>query len=189
MKNKGEMGYLAQFKKRRMLLAAIWILGIAAFVITGYVTTKSLKNLLTVMGILLSLPLAKTLSGLIVVFPMKTMQEEKCYEWMEQLSHIGPDQFLWDLALSSTDTVRHFPIVICSDTQVMAYMKGRKDKADQEKGRIFFSNLLKNNGHRVELNLFFDEKSFLKAASQRDFSVTSEKEWERVRKTILVYEM
>ena len=68
MKNKGEMGYLAQFKKRRMLLAAIWILGIAAFVITGYVTTKSLKNLLTVMGILLSLPLAKTLSGLIVVF-------------------------------------------------------------------------------------------------------------------------
>lgn len=189
MKNKGEMGYLAQFKKRRMMLTLILMLGIVAFVVTGYVTTKSLKNLLTVMGILLSLPLAKTLSGLLVVFPMKSMKEERCCEIMEQLTHIGSDQFLWDLALSSTDTVRHFPIVICSDTQVMAYLKGKKDKTEQEKGKIFFSNLLKNNGHRVELNLFFDEKSFLKAASKGDFSVTSEKEWERVRKTILIYEM
>lgn len=189
MVNKGQPGYLARYKKRRVIFAAILMLGIAAFVLTGYLTTKSLKNLLTVMGILLSLPLAKMLSGLIVVWPMKTQEKERCCKVMEQLPNIGTDQFLWDLALSSTDKVRHFPITVCSDRRVMAYFKGKNDKAEQEMARTFFTNLLKNNCHRVDLQVFYSEETFLDAARSADLSVISEEEWERVMETILVYEM
>lgn len=187
--NKGQPGYLARYKKRRIAIAAILILGIVAFVLTGYITTKSMKNLLTVMGILLSLPLAKMLATLIVVLPMKNMDVAKCHNIIRGLPNVGSDQFLWDLALASTDIVRHFPIVACSDRRVMVYFKGKEDKAEQEKARTFFSNLLKNNCHRVDLQMFYSEEAFLKAAKAADFSVISEEEWERVMETILVYEM
>ena len=187
--NKGQMGYLAQYKKRRILIVAVLILGIIAFVGVGYWQTKSVKNLLTVMGILLSLPLANMLSGLLLVWNMKPLEESKCNEMMEQLTHVGSDQFLWNLALSSTDKVRNFPVVVCSDTRVMAYFKGKEDKAELEAAKKFFSNLLKNNCHRVDFQLFTSEETFLKAAKETDFAVASEQEWERVMETILVYEM
>ena len=67
--------------------------------------------------------------------------------------------------------------------------KGKEDKAEQEKARTFFSHLLKNNCHRVDLQVFFSENTFLDAAKAADLSVISEEEWERVMETILVYEM
>ena len=71
----------------------------------------------------------------------------------------------------------------------MAYFKGKEDKKEQEAAKKFFSNLLKNNCHRVDFQLFTSEETFLKAAKETDFAVASEQEWERVMETILVYEM
>lgn len=187
--DKGQMGYLAQYKKRRWIICAILILGIVAFVSVGYWQTKSMKNLLTVMGILLSLPLAKMLSGLLVVLPVKPMDENHCKEIMEQFTTIGSDQFLWNLVLASTDKVRFFPCVACSDTKVYAWYRGKEEAVDQANARIYFSDLLKKNGHRVDFFMYTSEKEFLKAASNTDFSVTKEEEWERVMATILLYEM
>ncbi len=183
--NKGDYGYLNSFKKRRLLFT-ILITGAMALVIgIGLWLNKGdIKNIYTVIGILFALPLARILSGLLVVLPMKTMGKEVQEEILKKISHAGSDQFLWNLALSSQDKVRHFPCIIWSDHHVVAWYEGK-----DEKPQTYLTNVMKNNCHRVTVEVCNTKDSFLKAAKKVNFGVTSEEEWERIKETILIYEM
>ena len=183
--NKGDYGYLKSFKKRRLLFTILIIAAMAIVIGIGLWLNKGdIKNIYTVIGILFALPLARTLSGLLVVMPMKMMEKEVQEELLQKLSHAGSDQFLWDLALSSQDKVRHFPCLIWSDHHVVAWYEG-KDEGSQ----TYLTNIMKNNCHRVAVEVYDKKESFLKAAKKVNFGVTSEEEWERIKETILIYEM
>ena len=183
--NKGEFGYLKDFKKKRLLISAgITILMVAVIGIGLWLNKGDIKNIYTVVGILFALPLAMMLSGLLVVMPMKTMEESLHKELLEQLSHAGSDQFLWDLALSSTEKVRHFPCIIWSDHHVVAWYDGKDTQA-----QTFLSNLMKNNCHRVTVKVLNEKDAFVKEAKKTNFGVTSEEEWERIKESILLNEM
>ena len=183
--NKGDYGYLNSFKKRRFLIT--FIIGLLMGLVIGlglWLNKGDIKNIYTVIGILFALPLARVLSGLLVVIPMKAMSKEVRDEICESLSQPGSDQFLWDLALSSHDKVRHFPCMVWSDHHVVAWYEGK-----DENPKTYLSNILKNNCHRARVEVLKDKESFLKAAKKIDFGVSSEEEWERIKETILVYEM
>lgn len=183
--NKGEFGYLKDFKKKRLFLSiGITVLMAAVIGLGLWLNKGDIKNIYTVVGILFALPLAMMLSGLLVVMPMKTMEESVQKELLAQLSHAGSDQFLWDLALSSTEKVRHFPCIIWSDHHVVAWHEGQDNKA-----QTYLSNLMKNNCHRVTVKVLNDKDAFVKEAKATNFGVTSEEEWERIKENILVCEM
>ncbi len=183
--NKGDYGYLKSFKKKRILLS----LGITALmaVVIGiglWLNKGDIKNIYTVVGILFALPLGMMMSGLLVVLPMKTMEEEEHQNLMKQIDHAGSDQFLWDLALSSQEKVRHFPCIIWSDHHVLAWIDGHDTAA-----QTYISNMMKNNCHRVAVKVVDSRDNFIKEAKKTNFGVTSEEEWERIKETILIYEM
>lgn len=185
--NKGEYGYLNRYKKKHILYSLLIGVVMALVIGIGYWINKDIKNIYTVVGILFALPLARFLSVYFVTVPMKAMDESTHKELTEELSHAGSDQFLWDLALSSTEKVRHFPCVVWSDHHLVAWYEG-KEKADVV--QKYLTNILKNNCHRtVTAKVFTDKKSFLKAAKNTNFGVTSEQEWDRIKETILIYEM
>ena len=183
--NKGDFGYLANMKKKNILIC----LGVTALMasvigIGLWLNKGDIKNIYTVVGILFALPLARFLSVFLVVMPMKPMKEEEQKDIMNAVSQAGSDQFLWDMALSSQEKVRHFPCIIWSDHHVVAWYEG-KDGAYQ----TYLSNMMKNNCHRVLVEVCNNKESFLKAAKKVNFGVTSEEEWERIKETILIYQM
>ena len=183
--NKGDFGYLANMKKKNVLIS----IGIGALmaIVIGiglWLNDGNMKNIYTVVGILFVLPLARFLSVFFVVMPMKVMDKMVQKEMLDELSHVGSDQFLWDLALSSQEKVRHFPCVIWSDHHVLAWYEGK-----DENPQTYVSNIMKNNCHRVTVKVVKDKESFLKEAKKMNFGVTSEEEWERIKETILIYEM
>ena len=183
--NKGDFGYLASMKKKNLLISLL-VTGLMAIVIgIGLWLNKGdIKNIYTVVGILFALPLARFLSVFLVVMPMKPMDEGEKEEIITAISQAGSDQFLWDMALSSQEKVRHFPCIIWSDHHVVAWYEG-KDNTYQN----YLSNVMKNNCHRVAVEAYNKKEDFLKAAKKVNFGVTSEEEWERIKETILVYQM
>ena len=183
--NKGDFGYLVNMKKKNILICAAVTAMMALVIGIGLWLNKGdIKNIYTVVGILFALPLARFLSVFLVVMPIKPMSEETQKAIVSEVSQAGSDQFLWDLALSSQEKVRHFPCVIWSDHHVVAWYEGKDDNP-----QTYMSNIMKNNCHRVTVEVLKDKESFLKAAKKLNFGVTSEEEWERIKETILVYEM
>lgn len=186
---KGDYGYLNLFKKRRMLLTLALTLGMVIIIGFGYWRYHTMKTIFTVVGILFALPIAKILSGLLVVLPLKTIRKERYEKMKEAMKHIPDHQILWDLALSSVEKVRYFPCVVYSEKEVIVLYENGTKKLEEDEAGNYFRNLLKRNSHRAELLFFTEEEKFLAKVAATDVSADNTEETERIRETILVYEM
>ena len=49
--------------------------------------------------------------------------------------------------------------------------------------------ILKNGCYQARVSVYSDKEAFLKAAKAEDFGVASEKDWEKIADTILIYQM
>lgn len=185
---KGDYGYLAQFKKKRTIITGILLIAMAAVIGFGYWRYHTMKTIFTVIGILFAMPLAKVLSGLLVVLPFRTLLPVKKNEIEQRLTADLKEQMLWDMALSSQEKVRYFPCVIFSDQTVLVLYEEEK-KQEVKEAEKYFRNLLKNNCHRAELIMVTKEEAFLKKAAQLDWKIGKQEEAKRIKETILVYEM
>ena len=190
-RNQGDYGYLSQYKKKRWIITAVLILAMAIMIGFGYYRYHTMKTIFTVVGILFSLPIAKVLSGLLVLLPMKPLSEERKNHILESLKQQGvkEDQILWDLALSSVERVRHFPCVVFSDQTILVLYEDGEQKKDTEEARRYVRNLLKNNCHKEGVLLLTKETKFLEKAGTVNWTVKEQQEADRVKETILVYEM
>lgn len=186
---KGDYGYLAQFKKRRMLITLMLALGMGIIIGFGYWRYHTMKTIFTVVGILFSLPIAKILSGFLVVLPIHSIEKERCEKMTKEMENVPKQQILWDLALASTDKVRYFPCVVYSEKEVMVLYENAVKNYEVDEARSYFRNLLKRNSHRAEFLFFTDEKKFLDEVKRTDFVSKNPEETERIKETILVYEM
>ena len=77
---KGSAGYLYQKKKKELMKTILEFGIVAALFVTGYVTTKTRLNLLTLVAVLGCLPASKALVGIIMLAPRKSLEEEKVKE-------------------------------------------------------------------------------------------------------------
>ncbi|MDO4556149.1 MAG: hypothetical protein Q4B70_13535 [Lachnospiraceae bacterium] len=188
---KGDYGYLAKIKREKIILCILLAAGMACMIGFGYYRYHTMKTIFTVIGILFSLPIAKVMSGLLVIAPFTPLSIQKKQEIENRLKEdqIKENQILWDLALSSMEKVRHFPCVVISDKEVFAYYPDGEKKQDYNEAKTYFSNLLKNNSHRVHFNMTMKEEDFYKKAADTDFRITNPEEASRVVETIFVYEM
>ena len=76
--NKGDFGYLANMKKKNILIClGVTVLMAIVIGIGLWLNKGDIKNIYTVVGILFALPLARFLSVFLVVMPMKPMKEEE----------------------------------------------------------------------------------------------------------------
>ena len=73
---KGMPGYIKDQKKKRILIT-ILLFGISiAVFLTGYLTTHTRNNLLTIVAILGCLPAARSAVGMIMLLPYRSFEEE-----------------------------------------------------------------------------------------------------------------
>lgn len=99
---KGEAGYIQAKKKQEIIKTCMEFALVLAIFITGFVTTKTRLNLLTVVAVLGCLPAAKALVGVIMLIPHKSMENDKVREIEEKAPELVK---AYDMVLTSYEKI------------------------------------------------------------------------------------
>ena len=132
---KGDFGYIGAYKKKRVLLAAILGVMIACVVAGTIYMYGDTKHVIIVCAILLVLPFAKQLIGLITVLPYSSIETET-YNMLKELIDADHPGLMFDLVLSRYEGMMFYPIVLVRNEKVYAYVR---DKDFEEKKKTYQS--------------------------------------------------
>ena len=91
---KGEAGYIDQKKKKELLKVILEFGIVLALFITGYITTKTRLNLLTLVAVLGCLPASKAMVGFLMLLPRKSLAKEKV-DLVEKRGSISRNYMIW----------------------------------------------------------------------------------------------
>lgn len=158
MKNitKGSFGYTSNHKKRQAIKTLIFFSLPLALVAVGLFSTNEKVNLLTVIGMVGSLPACKELVNLIMFLPRKSMDpklHETIHPHVESLEHV------YELVLTTYE--KNYPIdslIVCG-----SYVVGYSAKADLDTkaAENHIRKILKDNGLKQNVKIFTDLKHYL----------------------------
>ena len=116
---KGMYGYRDAHKKRQILLVSLFLLVIAALLVSRYfITWKSLKNLVTISAILTVLPMANLASPLVASWKIRTAPRE-LYDACRPYGEKFP--MLYDLIITSRDFIMPVDVAVIHPTGVYLY--------------------------------------------------------------------
>ncbi len=183
---KGEAGYLSACKKKLGFLAALEFGIVFLIFATGYITTHTRLNLLTVVAVVGCLPASKMLVEFIAVFPYKTIDRELAKD-IERKS--GLLTTAYDLVITDKDRLMHVEAVVISNHTVFGYTQD--PKTDLEHTAAYIRSTLEANGRpKVMVKLFSEYVPFLSRAeglnNMAQVDRAADKELESaIRQTIL----
>lgn len=154
---KGTFGYTSSHKKEQLLKTFIYFLLPIAIFLLGYITTKSSRNLFTVVAVVGCLPACKELVNVIMFWKRKSLPAD-LYE--ELASHVtkGMDA-AYELVFTTYEKNYVVPCVVLAGTEVVGYLPGRDSNARQLEEHL--TSTLKKNGITAHVHMFQDLKSFL----------------------------
>lgn len=154
--NKGCYGYTQNHKIRQGIKTAVFFALPLSLVVIGLVSTNEKVNLLTVIGMVGSLPACKELVNLILFLPRKSLNKE-LYHAIDP--HVKPLVHLYELVLTTYE--KNFPIdsLIIHDSYVVGY-SSKKD-LDAKAAENHIRKILKDNGLRQNVKIFTDLKHYL----------------------------
>lgn len=167
---RGSIGYIKKKKTRQILLILIMLLIAAVMFIAGLFLNKFNKaNLCTVLAILMVLPAAKFLVTFVVLFPFKTVPEEKVNEVNKKVCKNAI--VMTDMVITSPEKVMNLDFVIITDNQVMCLM-GKK-----QQDILYIENYLKKEleGNKIDgftVKVFDDDKQFDKCLPDKSFDAS-----------------
>lgn len=154
---KGQAGYIDGQKKRRALYTLLLFGICAAVFFTGYATTHTRNNVLTIVSVLGCLPAAKAAAGLIVILPYRTIEEEKVRLLKEKAPLVTT---AYDMIITSREKVMPVEAMAISAHLICGYT-GR-EKADTAYIERYIRTVLKENHYdRVTVKIFRDYGTFL----------------------------
>lgn len=142
---KGSYGYIRYEKKKRFLVTLILFAIPLAIFITGYVTTKTKANLLTVVALVGCLPACKSMVGLIMIFMQKSMKRTLYDEARKAAGNLVAGYELVFTAYEHTTPVN--ALVVCGHHIVCYTPEEKADTAYLEK---HISKILSANGYTSE---------------------------------------
>lgn len=157
---KGNAGYL-RTRKRLLIIETILSFGIvAAILITGYVTTHTKLNMLTLVAILGCLPACRILVNLIMLVPHTTINEAKELE----ISGLTEELTVaYDLVVTSERSAMPISAVVIYDNTVCGYAANKK--VDTGYAARHIKSIMKQNKlDKVTVKIFTDYKAFLSRA-------------------------
>lgn len=187
---KGEAGYI-RYKKKIELLRVILEFGIViALFITGYVTTKTRLNLLTLVAVLGCLPASKAMVGFIMLLPRQSMEERKVREIEAKGEHLTK---LYDMILTSYEHVMPIDSIVIAGNTVCGYSGNEKLKVDYAE-KYIRKTLANNYCEKASVKIFRDYPSYLARVEGMETmasvaDVTDKKHEEEIRHTILTLSM
>ena len=157
---KGCAGYLRAKKMRTMITTILAFALVAAIVITGYITTHTRLNMLTLVAVLGCLPACRLLVSLIMLMPHHSIDEAKELE----ISGVTEElTVVYDLVVTSEKKVMPIEVATIFNNTVCGYVSSNKVDTTYAAEHIK-SIMLQNHLDKVTVKLFHDYKAFLTRA-------------------------
>lgn len=160
--SKGNYGYL-KYRKITLIMKLLFVLlGILILMIAGVMATKSRNNLLTVVAVLSTLPLANVAVILFAVYPYKSRPREE----YEKVKAIAKDGLLnTELIITSkTDRTMEINYAYIHPKGVLCYSVN--ERLNTNTTQRYIESMLSKNGVPTVVKVFKDFKPFLNRLSE-----------------------
>ncbi len=149
---KEKKGYYGYVKKERMKRLGITVLLFAIpllLFITGYLTTKTTKNLFTVIAVVGCLPACKALVGLIMILLVRPMQAS---DYREIKKHAGQVLVGYELYITSYEHSEFVCAAAVHGGQIICYSDRLKNPPELLEDHI--AGLMQQNGFKEKVRVF-----------------------------------
>lgn len=116
---KGNYGYINQYKKKHIIGTAIYAAFIIALVITGRLTSGNVMIISYVAATVLALPAAKHLTAVLIVYPYNTLQDAEKEKLEVAADSLKNGTSIYDVTLSSQEFVAYCPYMFLYDRYLL----------------------------------------------------------------------
>ncbi len=161
MIDKCRPGYIANQKK----VSVLWLLffaaiGVGIFLI-GYFLTHTRANVFTVVAVLMVLPAAKRMVGLIVMMPRKSVEKER-FDKMKEA--VGEAVLYTDYVFTSTEKIMHLDFVVIKNGNVLGVIA--PSKQDVSYLKKYFPDSIHKLAPDFKVQLFDMDEQLIKYLSK-----------------------
>ena len=153
---KGKFGYTLSHRKWQIAKTLLYVVLALSVFLLGFLTTKTTKNLLSIVAIVGALPISKELVGVIMSFKRKPM-DVAMYEEISKKA--GNLEQIYELLFTTSDTGYPIEAVIIEGRDVICY--SADSRCDVMKLQQHLINILKANDYKENVKVYTDYKKFL----------------------------
>ncbi|MBR6637890.1 MAG: hypothetical protein IKK96_03415 [Lachnospiraceae bacterium] len=144
---------------------------VVAIFLTGYFTTGSRENLLTVVAVVGVLPAAKSLIACIMIWPHKSQTKEA----YDEVCGAAGDTcvVLTELVLTTTERIMPIDFIVVKENHIVGFASN--PKCDIQFTDKFLTENMQLNGHKVSVKIMNNKSKFLMRVKElADKEITEE---------------
>lgn len=154
--SKGKFGYTASHRKWQFLKMSVYIVLALAIFLVGLITTKTTKNILSIVAIVGALPISKEMVGVIMSFKRKSMDENLYKQISEKAGNL---EQIYELLFTTAETSYQVEAAVIEGRDVICYTID--PKCDAAKLQAHLVKMLDANEYRQNVKVFKDYKKFM----------------------------
>jgi transcriptional regulator with XRE-family HTH domain len=177
----GNLDYTKKLKKRDIIRIVILVIIAAAIFVTGLLLNDmSNKNVFTIVAILFSLPVAKILTRLIIIFPSKQVESDEYDEVVGAAEKKGCEYKLFpSVVITSEKKVMYMDYIFIIKGVVIGLVRNKKtlDKNGLQYVQDYLKKGVNNYGSGYTVRMHKDSHKFLedlKGIKEKDVSKSDE---------------
>lgn len=153
---KGKFGYTVSHRKWQILKMSLYIILALAVFLAGYLTTKTAKNVLSVVAIVGALPISKEMVGVIMSFKRKPM-DKAVYEQIS--AKAGNLEQIYELLFTTNEKSYGVEAAVIEGKDVICYTVDPKCEVQVLQKHLV--KLLNANDYKENVKIYTDLKKFL----------------------------
>ena len=157
---KGKYGYTLSHRKSQILKMSLYIALALAIFLIGWITTKTTKNILSIVAICGALPISKEMVGVIMSFKRKPL-DKQLYEQISERA--GDLEQIYELLFTTQEKSYVVEAAIVEGKDVICYTLD--PKCDVLALQKHLQRMLDANGYKENVKVYKDLKKFLDRVS------------------------
>ena len=153
---KGKYGYTLSHRKWQILKLSVYVALALGVFLLGLITTKTTKNLMSIVAIVGALPISKELVGVIMSFKRKPM-DKKLYQ--EISTKAGDLEQIYELLFTTAEKSYPVEAAVIEGRDVICYSIDPKCETAALQTHLY--KLLNANDYKQSVKVFTDYKKFM----------------------------
>lgn len=153
---KGKFGYTLSHRKWQIAKTSLYVVMALLVFLVGLITTKTTKNLMSIVALLGALPISKELVGVIMSFKRKPM-DAAIYD--EISNKAGNLEQIYELLFTTSETYYPVEAVIVEGRDVICYSADQNCEKSKLQEHLY--KLLNANDYKENVKVYTDYKKFL----------------------------
>ena len=153
---KGKFGYTLSHRKWQIMKMSLYVVLALAIFLIGWITTKTTKNIMSIVAICGALPISKEMVGVIMSFKRKPMNRS-VYEQIS--SRAGNLEQIYELLFTTQEKSYTAEAAIIEGKDVICYTNDPKCEVIALQKHLL--KMLDANGYKQNVKVYTDLKKFL----------------------------